>query len=60
MLLKGGELCRKSRFALCLILLAVGDSRLADRLPLLFVLLKGSSELLFGAEKVLRRQGVGC
>ena len=55
MLLKGGELCRKSSFALCLILLAVGDSRLADGLPLLLVLLKGSSEQLFGAEKVLCR-----
>jgi len=55
MLLKGGELCRKSGFALCLILLPVGDSRLADSLPLLFVLLKGSSQLLFSAKKVLCR-----
>ena len=55
MLLKGGELCRKGSFALCLILLAVGDSRLADGLPLLLVLLKGGSELLFGAKKVLCR-----
>ena len=55
MLLEGSQLCCKSGFALCLILLAVGDSRLADSLPLLLVLLKGSSELLFGAEKVLRR-----